>query len=81
MRCAAEKVLEKVVSKVNWNLSKNIEWFKGKSEWDLVWEYSGSHIFGLKIMESDSEEVIMDYVKKNWKSDPFPARLIKTWTD
>jgi hypothetical protein len=72
MRCAAEKVLEKVVSKVNWNLSKNIEWFKGKSEWDLVWEYSGSHIF---------EEVIMDYVKKNWKSDPFPASLIKTWTD
>jgi hypothetical protein len=61
MLCAAKKVLEKFVSKVKWNLSRNIVWFKDEIEW----EYSGSHVFGLKIMESDSEDVITDYVKKN----------------
>ena len=85
MRVAAEKVLETGVSKVSRALSQKIEWSKEESKFDLDekvnGEFSGVHIFAIKISDEDPLEIILESVKKNWKRDPFPAELIQAWID
>ena len=81
MRSAAEKVLETVVSKVNWKLSKKVKWFKDESKWDLDekvdGEFSSVHTFGIELEVDDPTEVILEFIRNNWKSYPFPAKLVQ----
>jgi hypothetical protein len=83
MRVAAQKVLETAVSKLSWTLSKKINWFKEESKWDLEekvdGEFSGFHTFGIEIDNDDPTEIILEHIKKNWKQEPFPAKLIQAW--
>ena len=85
MRVAAETVLEKVVSNFSRKLSRKIDWFREESKWDLEekvdGEFSGIHIYGIKISDDDPLEIILENIKKNWKNDPFPAKLIHAWID
>ena len=66
-------------------MSRQINWFKEESKWDIDekidGEYSGIHIFGIEIDRDGLTEVILENIKKNWKNDPFPAKLIQAWVD
>ena len=82
MRSAAEKVLETVVSKVNWKRSKKVRKLKDESKWDLDekvdGEFSSVLTFGIELEFDDPTKVILDFIRNNWKSNPFPAKLVQT---
>ena len=83
MRNAAQKVLETAVSKLSWNLSKEINWLKEESKWDIEdridGKYSGTHVFGVEVDRHNLTEFILEAIRKNWESDPFPAKLMEAW--
>ena len=82
MRIAAQKVLEAALSRVSPLLSKNVNYVKEESKWDLIGcDYSGEHTFTLLIDEEGLVESIMDGIKGNWRSDPLPAELVQAWLE
>ena len=85
MRNAAQKVLETAVSKLSWNLSKEINWLKEESKWDIEdridGKYSGTHVFGVEVDRHNLTEFILEAIRKNWESDPFPAKLMEAWVE
>ena len=85
MRVAAQKVLETAVSKLSSNLSRQLNWSKEESQWDIKdkidGEFSGTHVFEVEVDRDKLPEFILEAIKKNWKSDPFPAKLIEAWVE
>ena len=85
MRVAAQKVLETAVSKLSSNLSRQLNWSKEESQWDIKdkidGEFSGTHVFEVEVDRDKLSEFILEAIKKNWKSDPFPAKLIEAWVE
>ena len=81
MRVVAQKVIETAVSK----LSKHLNWSKEESKWDIedkiYDEFSGTHVFGIEVDRDNLTEFILEAIRKNWKSDPFPAKLIEVWVE
>ena len=81
MRAAAQKVMETSVSRISPSLSEKMNWFKEESKWDLNGDFSGEHVFGIQIDNDKIADIILEGIKKNWKSDPFPARLLDAWSE
>ena len=82
MRVAAQKVLEAAASKLSWNLSKQLTWSEEESNWDIEDKIGGE--FSDSCVEVDRDklsEFILEAIRKNWKSDPFPAKLIEAWVE
>ena len=54
--------------------------FKDESKWYLdekvYGEFSSVHTFGIELEVGDPTEVILDFIRNNWESYPFPAKLV-----
>ena len=80
MRNAGMKVLENAVYRFNPRLSRTLVYVEDESRWDLKGDFSAEHTFSLELEEDKLLEMFLEGIKDNWRSDPFPARLVETWT-
>ena len=75
---AGKKVLENAVYRFNPKLSRTLTYVEDETKLNLKGDFSAEHTFSLKLEEYKLLEMVLEGIKENWRSDPFPARLVDT---
>ena len=86
MGSAAESVLKSAVAKCfSYNMSRNINWNKSESKWDIPDKvdgiFGGIHEFEIPIEDETEIDAKLEQMKQNWSKGQFPTKLMNIWVE
>ena len=86
MGSAAESVLKLAVAKYfSYNMSRNINWNKSESKWDILDKvdgiFGGIHEFEIPIEDETEIDAKLEQMKQNWSKGQFPTKMMNNWVE